>query len=228
MTALAFIIVCVSTPITEWRAFITYFLAIYAVSLIAKIPTPTLLLRSLIEIPFIFFAILMPFFGTGERFEAGPFNLYRESLLAGAGIVVKGTLGVLTAVILSTTTTAREILRGLEKLHLPKLMVQIAAFMLRYVNVISDEMQRMKVARESRGFIATGIKDWKVIATAASALFIRSYERGERVHLAMLSRGYVGILPHDQSEGAPIKIWLQGLALPFFALSVLISTIVIG
>lgn len=228
MAVLAFIIVSASTPITTWQAFIAYFGAIFAVSLIAKIPTLTLLIRSLIEIPFILFAILMPFFGSGERFEAGPFNLYRESLLAAAGIVVKGTLGVLSAVVLSTTTTARELLRGLEKLHLPKLMVQIAAFMLRYVNVISDEMERMKVARESRGFIATGIKDWKVIATAASALFIRSYERGERVHLAMLSRGYTGTLPHDQSEGAAIKIWLQGLTLPLFALSVLITTVVIG
>ena len=228
MAVLTFIIVSASTPISTWQAFIAYFAAIFAVSLIAKIPTLTLLTRSLIEIPFIFFAILMPFFGSGERFEAGPFNLYRESLLAAAGIVVKGTLGVLSAVVLSTTTTARELLRGLEKLHLPKLMVQIAAFMLRYVNVISDEMERMKVARESRGFIATGIKDWKVIATAASALFIRSYERGERVHLAMLSRGYTGTLPHDQSEGAAIKIWLQGLALPLFALSVLITTVVIG
>jgi cobalt/nickel transport system permease protein len=228
MAVLSFIIVSAATPITQWQAFIAYFAAIFIVSLVAKIPRATLLKRSLIEIPFILFAILMPFFGTGERFEVGPFNLYRESLLAAAGIVAKGTLGVLSAVVLSTSTTARELLRGLEKLHLPKLMVQIAAFMLRYVNVISDEMERMKVARESRGFIATGLKDWKVIAIAASALFIRSYERGERVHLAMLSRGYSGVLPHDQSEGASFKIWLQGLALPLFALSILISTIVIG
>jgi cobalt/nickel transport system permease protein len=228
MAVLSFIIVSAATPITQWQAFIAYFAAIFIVSLVAKIPTPTLLKRSLIEIPFILFAILMPFFGTGERFEVGPFNLYRESLLAAAGIVVKGTLGVLSAVVLSTSTTARELLRGLEKLHLPKLMVQIAAFMLRYVNVISDEMERMKVARESRGFIATGLKDWKVIAIAASALFIRSYERGERVHLAMLSRGYTGVLPHDMSEGASLKIWLQGLALPLFALFILISTTVIG
>jgi cobalt/nickel transport system permease protein len=228
MAVLAFIIVSAATPITKWWAFIAYFVAIFLVSLVAKIPTPTLLKRSLIEIPFILFAILMPFFGTGERFEVGPLNLYRESLLAAAGIVVKGTLGVLSAVVLSTSTTARELLRGLEKLHLPKLMVQIAAFMLRYVNVISDEMERMKVARESRGFIATGLKDWKVIAIAASALFIRSYERGERVHLAMLSRGYTGVLPHDMSEGASLKIWLQGLALPLFALFILVSTIVIG
>jgi cobalt/nickel transport system permease protein len=228
MAVLSFIIVSAATPITQWQAFIAYFAAIFIVSFVAKIPTPTLLKRSLIEIPFILFAILMPFFGTGERFEVGPFNLYRESLLAAAGIVAKGTLGVLSAVVLSTSTTARELLRGLEKLHLPKLMVQIAAFMLRYVNVISDEMERMKVARESRGFIATGLKDWKVIAIAASALFIRSYERGERVHLAMLSRGYTGVLPHDMSEGASLRIWLQGLALPIFALFILISTTVIG
>jgi cobalt/nickel transport system permease protein len=228
MAVLAFIVVSVATPITRWQAFIAYFAAIIAVSLVAKIPTLTLFTRALIEIPFIFFAILMPFFGTGERFEIGPLNLYRESLLAAAGIVVKGTLGVLSAVVLSTSTTARELLRGLEKLHLPKLMVQIAAFMLRYVNVINDEMERMKVARESRGFIATGIKDWKVLATAASALFIRSYERGERVHLAMLSRGYTGVLPHDVSEGAALRTWVQGLALPIFAALVLLLTTVIG
>jgi cobalt/nickel transport system permease protein len=228
MAVLAFIVVSVATPITRWQAFIAYFLAIFAASLVAKIPTLTLLTRALIEIPFIFFAILMPFFGTGERFEIGPLNLYRESLLAGAAIVVKGTLGVLSAVVLSTSTTARELLRGLEKLHLPKLMVQIAAFMLRYVNVINDEMERMKVARESRGFIATGMKDWKVLATAASALFIRSYERGERVHLAMLSRGYTGVLPHDLSEGASLRTWTQGLALPIFAALILLITTVIG
>jgi cobalt/nickel transport system permease protein len=228
VAVLAFIVVSVATPITRWQAFIAYFLAIFAASLVAKIPTLTLLTRALIEIPFIFFAILMPFFGTGERFEIGPLNLYRESLLAGAAIVVKGTLGVLSAVVLSTSTTARELLRGLEKLHLPKLMVQIAAFMLRYVNVINDEMERMKVARESRGFIATGMKDWKVLATAASALFIRSYERGERVHLAMLSRGYTGVLPHDLSEGATLRTWAQGLALPIFAALVLLLTTVIG
>ena len=53
----------------------------------------------------------------------------------------------------------------------------------------------MKVARESRGFQARSIRSWPVLATTAGALFIRSYERGERVHLAMLSRGYTGQLP---------------------------------
>jgi cobalt/nickel transport system permease protein len=129
---------------------------------------------------------------------------------------------------LSTSTTAREILRGLERLKLPVLMVQIASFMLRYVNVVNDEMERMKVARESRGFEATGIKHWKVLATAAGALFIRSYERGERVHLSMLSRGYVGVLPHEEQPHVKSSVWITALMYPFVAALIFIAQLVIG
>ena len=228
MTVLAFISVSVSTPITRWPAFVAFFLLLVAAALASKIPLLLLFKRALIEIPFIFFAILMPFFGTGEKFEIAGIELYREGLLAGTSIVVKGTLGVLAAVILSTTTTAREILRGLERLKLPAVMVQIASFMLRYVNVISDEMERMKVARESRGFVATGIKHWKVLATSAAALFIRSYERGERVHLAMLSRGFDGNLPSLDNNKATQRQWMTALSLPGLALSLSLFFLVIG
>ena len=228
MTVLAFISLSVSTPITRWPAFIAFFLLLLVAARVSKIPLPLLFKRALIEIPFIFFAVLMPFFGTGEKFEIAGIELYREGLLAGTSIVVKGTLGVLAAVILSTTTTAREILRGLERLKLPAVMVQIASFMLRYVNVISDEMERMKVARESRGFVATGIKHWKVLATSAAALFIRSYERGERVHLAMLSRGFDGNLPSLENNKATQRQWATALSLPGLALFLSLFFLVIG
>lgn len=222
LAALFFIFVSISTPISTWGAFIGYLIVLIAVAKIAKIPLLTLGKRALIEIPFIFFAILMPFFGKGEVINVGPFELYKDGIEAALSIVAKGTIGVLTAVILSTSTTAREILRGLERLKLPRMMVQIATFMLRYVNVISDEMERMKIARESRGFEATGIKHWKILATVAASLFIRSYERGERIHLAMLSRGYAGELPHEESRHVPATQWLTALTAPFFALLILL------
>ena len=128
IAAVAFIVVVVATPVTQWQAFIAYFVWLLSVVKIAKIPFLLLFKRALIEVPFIFFAILMPFFGSGEKIQVGPFDLYREGVIAGSGIVVKGTLGVMTAIILSTSTTAREILRGLERLKLPVLMVQIASF----------------------------------------------------------------------------------------------------
>jgi cobalt/nickel transport system permease protein len=56
-------------------------------------------------------------------------------------------------------------------------------------------MARMRMALTARGFEARNPRHWPVLARSAGALFIRSYERGERVHLAMLSRGYDGRLP---------------------------------
>ena len=224
LAALFFVFVSISTPINTWGAFIGYLIVILITAKSAKIPLLTLGKRALIEIPFIFFAVLMPFFGKGEVINVGPFDLYKDGIEAALSIVAKGTIGVLTAVILSTSTTAREILRGLERLKLPRMMVQIATFMLRYVNVISDEMERMKVARESRGFEATGIKHWKILATVAASLFIRSYERGERIHLSMLSRGYAGELPHEESRHVPTTQWLTALSAPTAALLILLST----
>lgn len=212
-----FALIAVSTPITQWQIFPLYLATLVGFAVTSKIPLRTFFTRALIEVPFVFFAVLMPFFGTGDTITIGSITLYEAGLLAAANILTKGTLGVLAAVLLSTTTTARELLRGLERLKLPSLMVQIASFMLRYVNVVNDEMERMRIAREARGFEARGIQHWRVLASAAGALFIRSYERGERVHLAMLSRGYTGELPHIDEPTVTLRAWLVPLSLPIIA-----------
>ena len=109
-----------------------------------------------------------------------------HGLLAAWGLLAKGTLGVLASLTLAATTEPHDLLAGLERLRLPAQLVEIMAFMIRYLDVVTDEMQRMKVARTSRGFSARNPTHWPVVARSAGALFIRSYERGERVHLAML------------------------------------------
>jgi cobalt/nickel transport system permease protein len=224
VAGLLFIIVAVATSISNWQAFIGYYLLIGLALTIAQLPVRKILSRATVEIPFVLFAFLMPFFGTGEKFELFGLSLYREGLLAGAAIIAKGTLGLLVAITLSGSTKAREIIGGLEILRLPALMVQIATFMLRYVNVVSDEMERMKVARQSRGFEARGIADWKILTQAAGALFIRSYERGERVHLAMLSRGYLGTMPVMEKPTITTLQKSTAFALPAVALLISIFT----
>jgi cobalt/nickel transport system permease protein len=171
----------------------------------------------LIEVPFVLFAVLMPFFGTEPRIEVLWFSLSEAGLWAAFGILAKGTIGVVTSVTLAATTRARDLLQGLESLGVPDLLVQIATFMLRYSAVIADDLSRMKVARESRGFSATGIKHWKVLANSAGALFIRSYERGERVHLAMLSRGYNGTIIDLNKPAVLRRDWLIAMVLPVTA-----------
>ena len=113
-------------------------------------------------------------------------------------ILAKATLGVVASILLAATTEPRALLIGVERLRLPRLLVQIMSHAPLHGRD-PGEMRRMRVARESRGFEARDVRHIPVIAQSAGALFIRSYERGERVHLAMLSRGYTGWMPviHD-------------------------------
>lgn len=204
-----------------------YFAIISVAISIARLPWKVVFARSLIEIPFIFFALLMPFFGTGSKVQVLGLSLYEDGIQSGAGIIAKGTLGILVAILLSSSTTARELLRGLEKLRLPSLLIQITTFMLRYMNVVNDEMERMRIARAARGFEATGIQHWRILANSAGALFIRSYERGERVHLAMIARGYNGQMPQEKSV-FQIRDWIVGAILPVSALMAYLITWAIG
>lgn len=172
----------------------------------ARLPARLIARRLRIEVPFLAFALFLPLVGVGPRVSVLGLSLSEEGLWAGWNIAVKGGLGVFAAILRSASTPVAELLRGFERLHVPKVLVAIAGFMVRYLDVIVGEAGRMRVARVSRGDDPRAL--WQARATAATAgtLFVRSYERGERVHLAMLSRGYVGAMPemhhHHPSRGA--------------------------
>lgn len=216
----AFVLVVVSTPREAMWAFGLYALLLATVAYAARVPAGFLLKRLLIEVPFVAFAVLMPFVAQGERVDVLGMSLSVNGLWGAWNVLAKGTIGVAASVLLASTTELRELLLGLQRLKLPPLLVQIASFMIRYGDVIADEMRRMKIARESRGFEARGVRSWGVLAKSAGALFIRSYERGERVHLAMVSRGYTGSMPVIDDVTASRAQWSYAFALPVAALVV--------
>ncbi|MFI2783391.1 cobalt ECF transporter T component CbiQ [Streptomyces sp. ALB3] len=215
---LGFVVVVVSTPREAVWAFALYALLLAAVAAAARIPPGFLLKRLVIEVPFVAFAFLMPFVVPGEQTELLGVSVSVPGLWGAWNVLAKGTLGVAASVILASTTELRSLLLGLQRLRLPPLLVQIASFMIRYGDVITDELRRMSIARRSRGFEASGVRHWGVLAKTAGALFIRSYERGERVHLAMVSRGYTGTLPVIDEVTATRTQWAHAVALPVLAL----------
>ncbi|MEV0007232.1 cobalt ECF transporter T component CbiQ [Streptomyces sp. NPDC047973] len=217
---LCFVVVVVSTPREAVWAFGLYALLLAAVAAVARIPAGFLLKRLLVEVPFVAFAFLMPFVVPGEQTEVLGLSVSVPGLWGAWNVLAKGTLGVAASVILASTTELRALLLGLQRLRLPPLLVQIASFMIRYGDVITDELRRMSVARRSRGFEARGVRHWGVLAKTAGALFIRSYERGERVHLAMVSRGYTGTMPVIDEVTASRTQWAHAAALPVLALLV--------
>lgn len=195
LALIGFMLVVVATP-REWFAAYAFFLAVLVtVGAVARVRPGWVLKRMVVETPFVVFAVLMPFIAHGPRVDVLGLSLSESGLLSAWGLLAKGTLGVIAGLMLAATTTPQELVHGLERLRLPQQLVQIMAFMVRYLEVVTDEMRRMAVARASRGFEARNPLHWPVLARSVGALFIRSFERGERVHLAMVSRGYTGRMP---------------------------------
>ena len=195
LTLLGFVLFAVAVPAGWWAAYGVLALVLAGVVLVSRVPPLYLAARMWIEVPFLVFAVLLPFVATGPRVTVGLLSVSEPGLVAAGALVCKGTLGVLASLTLAATTEPQAVLRGLRRLHLPDLMVQIMTFMLRYVDVVTDDLSRMTRAMRARGYDPRSPRHWPVLARTLGALFIRSYERGERVHLAMLSRGYDGRLP---------------------------------
>lgn len=216
-----FTVAVVLTPREQFWAFGCYAVIVVAVAALARIGPRWLLSRSLIELPFVALAFALPFFGTGERVTWLGASLSVDGLYGAWNIAVKGTLGVLSSLLLAGTTNPRDLLLGLDRLRCPQLVTQIAAFMLRYLEVLGGEARRMRVARLSRGYDPRFLWQLKAFATGVGALFLRAFERGERVYLAMVSRGYAGRMPVALGgSGATAGQWVAGACVPIVAASI--------
>ncbi len=195
LALLGFMLVVVATPREAYPLFVLEAAVLLAVIAVSRVPLRHLLPRMVVEVPFVVFAVLMPFVAHGPRTDLLGVSVSEPGLVAGVALLVKGSIGVLASLTLAATTDPQDLLRGLQRLRMPDLLVQIMGFMIRYLHVVTAELGRMMTALRSRGCDPRSPRHWPVLARSLGALFIRSYERGERVHLAMLSRGYDGKLP---------------------------------
>ncbi len=189
--------VILTSPV-EFKKFLLYFLLIFIVILISEVPLRFILKRSLVVIPFVFLvAIFIPFLKQGEIAGSYSFGSLHLSVSYGGliilwNVLIKSWLSVLTMIVLVSTTKFQRILKAFESLGVPKVMVMILSFFYRYLFVLLDEMIRMKRAKDSRSFNGGRIWHIKTTGTIIGTLFIRSYERAERVYISMVSRGFTG------------------------------------
>ncbi|WP_067650004.1 cobalt ECF transporter T component CbiQ [Nocardia harenae] len=210
--AVLLVVAVVATPrdtVWPYAVFAAGLLALWAA---ARIPPRWIAPRLLIEVPFLVLALLLPFAAGEPRTVLLGLSLSTAGLWAAWGIAVKGTLGLGISLTLAATTAVRELPGGLTRLRVPGLIVTIVVLMLRYVDVVADEAARMRLARISRGDDPRSLAQIAATARGAGALFLRSYERGERVHLAMLSRGFTGSVPAPGTGPAAPRHWLTAAA----------------
>ncbi|WP_199433305.1 cobalt ECF transporter T component CbiQ [Qaidamihabitans albus] len=212
VAAFAAVLGVVATPREAAWAFGADLVVVVAVWAVAGVPVGWFARRAVIEIPFVLFAVLLPFVGGGPRTDVLGVSVSVEGSLAGWNIVAKGTLGVLISLTLAATTHPRDLLAGLRRLRVPPLVTTIASLMLRYVEVIVAEARRMRLARLCRGDDSRFLWQAAAVARGIGVLFLRSYERGERVHLAMLARGWTGTMPAPPAAPPGAARWLAGVS----------------
>lgn len=225
--AVAFVFAVAVTPRHAVWALGVDAAVLVAVIVAGGIPGRFVVARLTVIVPFVAFALFIPFIGSGERVDVLGLSLSRDGLWGAWNVVAKTVLGATVSIVLAATTEMPRILVGMSRLRVPGALTMIASFMVRYLEVLADEVRRMRVAMASRGYAPRWLWQARPVATSAGALFVRSYERGERVHAAMLARGYSGVMPQIDARWARPAEWTVAAVAPAVAWAVAIAALVV-
>ncbi len=206
---LLFILAATLAPPGAWVAFVLLLAGALVVSRASELGAGYALKRSFVALPFALAAITLPFTVPGQTTaQFGSWTISAEGSVRFLSILVKSWISVQMAILLVAVTRFPDLIHALEHLKVPAILTTIIAFLYRYLFVLTDEVFRLIRARESRSAASAGNRAgggvlWraKVAGNMAGQLFLRSYERSDRIYNAMLSRGYSGHLytlnPHE-------------------------------
>jgi cobalt/nickel transport system permease protein len=176
--------------------------------------------RSFVALPFALAAVSAIFSPLGNPLSSFHFlglnlTVTDFGLVKFASILLRSWLSVQAAVLLVATTRFPDMIHAFEHLHVPAVLTTIVAFLYRYLFVLTDEVMRLLRARESRSATVAGQRSgrsvvWraKVTGNMAGQLFLRSYERSDRIYNAMLARGYTGQLRTLNAHVMKSSDWL--------------------
>ena len=209
--AVALAAASVAVPARSWPALLVVAAVVVALLVRARVTPRWVAGRLLVVAPFLLAALLLPLVATGERVSWGPVSVSESGLESAALLVARSLACVGVALALAATTPVADLTDGLARLRVPAALVLVVSLMVRYLAVVGDDVRRMGVARASRGEGRGLVGRWVAAASGVGRLFVRSYERGERVHLAMVSRGYDGT-PPVVTASAPRWHWVAALA----------------
>jgi cobalt/nickel transport system permease protein len=185
VATVVFIVGVVATPSGAWRLLAAEGLALaFAVGL-SGAPPRELIRRWLGFLALVGFLAAMVAPGHPDRERLG-------TVAVALAIVAKNSLAFLAMMVLVHVTPFRTLLAAMGRLGVPTLMVSTLQFMERQIHILADELGRMVQARRSRTFRRSGRLDFGQLTGLIGMLFLRSFERGERVHAAMLARGWDG------------------------------------
>jgi cobalt/nickel transport system permease protein len=223
---IAFILMVSLLPVGAWPSIAVAWLSLVVVSWRAHLGPFRASRGAVVALPFALAALPLIFTRTEDPLGTlgiGPalLTVSGEGLRIFTTIALKSWVSVQAAMLLSFTTPFHDLVDALRALRLPRILVAIISFMYRYLEVLANEVGRMNRARAARsaapGGRAGGSLKWRagVTGSMVGALFLRSYERSERIYAAMQARGFEGELRHlpgPPLERRPLLVFVAILA----------------
>jgi len=228
--ALAFILVTSLTPVGVWPVYVLLFAIALSVEMLSELGVGYVLKRAALAFPFVLAAAPLIFTGGGPPLASWPIGsgtltLSQPGVERFLSIAIKSWISVQMAIVLAASTPFPALLMAMRAIRLPRLLVAIFGLMWRYLFVLADEALRLMRARAARSgaLERPGLKPgrslaWRARVTGgmAGSLFVRAFERGDRIYAAMAARGYDGevrSMPLPRIAPAQWGLLIAGLAL---------------
>lgn len=222
---LAYVLTVSLMPVGAWPAYVLLSALELSIVVASELGVWAVLRRTLLALPFVLAAlpllvttpgrVILPIYVGRWSLPITSFGLERF-----LSIVCKSWLSMQMAVLLTATTSLPDLLVALRALRLPGLLVATVGLMWRYLFVLIDEAMRMLRAREARSAGGEGRSGGSVIWRArvtgsmAGSIFLRGYERSERIYNAMLARGYDGTIRSLSAKPVSVRQrWIAALAI---------------
>lgn len=234
--ALAFILTTALAPTGAWPVYILLLALVISAAVLSELGVGTVLRRAVLAAPFVLAALPVLFTISGPILLQIPLGAWSLTITQPGmerfiSIAMKSWISVQAAILLSAVTPFPDLLAGLRALGIPSLLVSIFGLMWRYLFVMVDEVLRMARARQARSGAASqpglrtgGSVTWRARVTGgmAGTLFIRAFERSDRIYNAMLARGYDG-----EVRSAPMRPLTSGERLTLIAAVILFALLLV-
>lgn len=201
-------------PLSANRWLWAYACLVLALAVLGRLRVQWLVGRVSILLPFLIIgAALLPLAQPtvpGDTLAVAGLTLSRLACATYLSVAGKCLLSLLAASVLVGTTSPAELLRALQGLGAPRTVTALLCCAVTYLGVLSGEVRRMTVARDSRGGRPRLLRQIAVAAAMLRTLMVRTFERAERIALAMVARGYDGRMPDLHRRPAPTAHVIAG------------------
>jgi len=194
IVVLIFTAVVISLPRTSFSILACYAVGPFAILVLGKIPLRFTFKQILLVSPFVLvLALSCPLYDrTAVTVAFGPF-FWQISLgwIRCFVIIGKFVVTMLALIALVSTTRFADLLAGLQRLGLPKLLIIQLGFLYRYIFVLIDRAHHILRARAARSLKSLGLKaELKIAAAMLGSLLVRSIDTAEHINIAMQARGF--------------------------------------